>query len=80
MDVHKQLTDVTEQWDMLESAWSKRKTELEQTYEVAVQYKNELGSIEEWLDAEEKRFAEMPAIGSKVGDVKKHLAEMRVEY
>lgn len=78
VDVHKQLTDITEQWDGIENAWSKRKSELEQTYEIAVQYQNELASIENWLTEEEKRFAEMPGVGSNAADVKKQLAEMRV--
>ena len=78
VDVHKQLTDITEQWDAIESAWSKRKSELEQTYEIAVQYKSEVESIENWLTEEEVKFANMPAVGSNVGEVKKQLADMRV--
>lgn len=80
VDVYKQLTDVTEQWDALENAWSKRKGELEQTLEIAIQYKAELDSIETWLTEEEAKFEKMPAVATKAGDVKKQLAEMRVSF
>ena len=78
VDVHKQLTDITEQWDALENAWSRRKVELDQTLEIAVQYKTELDSIETWLTEEEAKFENIPAVGTKAGDVKKQLVEMRV--
>ena len=78
VDVHKQLTDITEQWDALENAWTKRKSELEQTLEIATQYESELASIENWLTEEEAKFENMPGIASNAGSVKKQLAEMRV--
>ena len=78
VDVHKQLMEITEQWDTLESNWSKRKTELEQIYEIAVQFKTEVEIIIEWLVVEEEKFENMPAVGAKVGVVKEQLAEMRV--
>ena len=78
VDVHKQLMEITEQWDTLESNWSKRKTELEQIYETAVQFKTEVEIIIEWLVVEEEKFENMPAVGAKVGVVKEQLAEMRV--
>ena len=78
VDVHKQLTDITEQWDALENAWSKRKSELEQTLEIATQYETELASIENWLTEEEAKFDNMPGMATNAGGVKKQLAEMRV--
>ena len=76
--VHRQLTDITEQWDALENAWGKRKIELQQTLEVAIQYKTELDLIENWLTVEEAKFENMPKVATKAGDVKKQLAELRV--
>ena len=78
VDVHKQLTDITEQWDALENAWSKRKSELEQTLEIATQYETELASIENWLTEEEAKFDNMPGMATNAAGVKKQLAEMRV--
>lgn len=78
IDVHKQLADITEQWDAIENNWSKRRSDLEQTHELAVQYRSELEDIEKWLKDEESKLANMPAVGTKVGIVKKQLIQMRV--
>ena len=78
IDVHKQLSEITEQWEVLEANWIKRKTELEQTHELAVQYQSELEAIEQWLADEESVFANISPPGTKVEVVKKQLREMRV--
>ncbi len=80
IDVHKQLTEVTDQWEALENNWSKRKSELEQVYELAVQFQTELEAVEVWLTNEENTFANMPPIGTKLDMVKRQLSEMRVSF
>eukprot|EP00794_Sanderia_malayensis_P004728 gene4728-5351_t len=80
IDVHKQLSEITEQWDSFENSWTKRKNDLEQVHEFAAQYHNELESVENWLTEEEKRFANMEAIGTRIEDVKRQLSEMRESY
>ncbi len=80
LDVHKQLSDVTDQWDALESKWSRRKTELENVHQQAVQYQHDLRSIEKWLTDAERNINSKSPVSSDVGIVKKQLSENRVSF
>ena len=80
LDVHKQLSEVTDQWDALENDWSKRKSELSNVYDVSVQYKDGLEALEHWLSAAEEDMARKAEVGTDVVVVKKQLNENREFY
>lgn len=80
LDVHKQLSDVTDQWDALESTWSKRKSDLENVHDLAVQYSIDLKSIETWMENVERDIGTKSPVSTVVGVVKTQLNENRVRF
>ena len=78
LDVHKQLSEVTDQWDALENCWSKRKTELEQLHDLSEQYHSELEAVEKWMAEEEQKVGDQTPVGTDVKEVKKQLQNARV--
>ena len=80
LDVHKQLSEVTEQWDTLENMWSKRKSELANIHGLSVQYKEGLDSLQQWLSNAEEEMKGKAEVGTEVSIVKKQLDDNREFY
>ena len=80
LDVHKQLSEVTEQWDALENTWSKRKSELANIHILSVQYREGLDTLQTWLTNAEEEMKSKSEIGTEVSVVKKQLDENREFY
>ena len=80
LDVHKQLSEVTDLWDSLESTWSKRKTELENIRHLAEQYEESVQELDLWLTKSERELDAKSPIGAEVGVVKQQLTENRGSY
>ena len=80
LNVHKQLSEVTDQWDNLESVWSKRKAELGNVHDLSVQYRDGLGALQQWLSNAEEDIEQKKEIGTEVNVVKEQLNENREFY
>ena len=80
LDVHKQLSEVTDQWDTLENTWSKRKSELANVHVLSVQYRDGLGALQKWLSNAESEMDSKSAVGTEVSVVKKQLDDNREFY
>jgi len=64
IEVHKTLSEVTDQWDGVETAWNKRKDDLEHVKAMVIDFQKEKQSVDDWLTEQEevsKTFAGVPA-------------------
>ena len=78
IEVHKLLSEVTDQWETVETTWTKRKDDLETIKTMIVEFQKEKFIIDEWLVEQEdvaKSFSEVPADKSELGDQLRKLRE-----
>ena len=80
IDVHKQLSDITEQWDSIEHAWAKRKEELENIKEIAVEFTNEKNHVEGWLTEAEEALKGHLDIPSDMAEIRDNLRKQRLGH
>lgn len=78
IEVHKLLSEVTDQWETVETTWTKRKDDLETVKTMIVEFQKEKFNIDEWLVEQEtvaKSFSEVPADKSDLRDQLRKLRE-----
>ena len=78
IEVHKLLSEVTDQWETVETMWTKRKDDLETIKTMIIEFQKEKFDIDEWLTKQEtvvESFAEVPADKSDLRDQLRKLRE-----
>ena len=77
IEVHKLLSDVTDQWETVETTWTKRKEELESIKTMVIEFLKEKSNIDDWLTEQEvvgKSFSEVP---TDLSDLRDQLRKLR---
>ena len=75
--VHKELSNITDQWDSIETAWKKRKDDLENVKLLAEEFIKERGHVEGWLKEAEKTLKTFE-VPSDMADLRVQLRKLRV--
>lgn len=78
IEVYKNLSEVTEQWEALEKAWKQRRDELEHTKAMAVDFAEEKARLEEFLTASENEVNSFAAVPSDMNELRAQLRKLRV--
>ena len=76
-DVHKYLSDITDQWDNLEAQWNKKKSDMEEVKSILDDYVKNKDFVNEWLSLAENKMENKKSLPNGISEVREHLRDQR---